>query len=111
MLHLPVPSGVPLMVWEEAENKEMEEVVVLYGKVFQTWQPGDFLPLGMPKLMTSYTAKDQFDFDRIVGERDREQQVDSRVKAEKRSYIKEPQIHPDADATWKRNSEWPQLRE
>ena len=52
---MPVPEAVPDSVWEVAENKEMEEVVVLYGKVFHLWQTdrGDELPLGMPQLMVS----------------------------------------------------------
>ena len=55
MLIMPVPEAVPDSVWEVAENKEMEEVVVLYGKVFHLWQTdrGDELPLGMPQLMVS----------------------------------------------------------
>ena len=33
MLVMPVPGIVPDAVWEAAENKEMEQVVTLYGKV------------------------------------------------------------------------------
>lgn len=32
MLIMPAPASVPDAVWEVAENKEMEEVVHLYGK-------------------------------------------------------------------------------
>lgn len=32
MLVMPAPTGVPNAVWETAENKEMEEVVHLYGR-------------------------------------------------------------------------------
>lgn len=33
MLIMPAPQGVPDQVWEVAENKEMEEVVELYGNL------------------------------------------------------------------------------
>ncbi|EME85729.1 uncharacterized protein MYCFIDRAFT_101627, partial [Pseudocercospora fijiensis CIRAD86] len=38
MLIMPAPAAVPNAVWEKAENAEMEDVVHLYGKVFQLWQ-------------------------------------------------------------------------
>ncbi|KAF2773154.1 DUF1264-domain-containing protein [Teratosphaeria nubilosa] len=103
MLIMPAPQAVPDAVWETAECKEMEEVVVLYGKVYHLWQTdkGHELPLGEPQLMTSFTASDQFDFDAAVGDRDRRFGVDSKKKAEKRAYINEPEIHPDADHAWK----------
>lgn len=37
MLIMPAPAGVPDAVWEVAENKEMEEVVHLYGKNLVTY--------------------------------------------------------------------------
>ena len=103
MLVMPAPAAVPDAVWEAAENKEMEEVVVLYGKVYHLWQTdrGDKLPLGEPQLMTSFTSAEQFDFESSVGERDRRLVVDSKKKAEKRAYIEEPMVHPDADWPWK----------
>ncbi|CAD0097715.1 unnamed protein product [Aureobasidium mustum] len=84
MLLMPRPTGVPEAVWEVAENKEMEEVVTLYGKIYHLWQTdrGHKLPLGEPQLMTSYTDYNQFDFDQ--------------------KYIKEPPIHQDA--AWKEGS-------
>lgn len=102
MLFMPAPSGVPATLWEVAENKEMEEVVELYGKVFHLWQTdrGDELPLGKPELMMSFTDKDQFDFDKHVGERDRKFGVDSTHKAEIRKGIEVPQLHGDADSCW-----------
>ncbi|KAF2161301.1 hypothetical protein M409DRAFT_59298 [Zasmidium cellare ATCC 36951] len=104
MLIMPAPAGVPYAVWEAAENKEMEQVVELYGKVYQLWQVdrGDQVPLGKPELMTSFTKREQFDFDGVVGERDRRLGVESARKAEVREYIREPEVHPDADATWKK---------
>lgn len=102
VLIMPAPSGVPLAVWEKAENVEMEEVVHLYGKVFQLWQVdrGDEVPLGMPELMTSFTSNDQTEIDKLVGDRDRRFGVDHKKKAASRAYIEEPEIHPDADHLW-----------
>jgi hypothetical protein len=127
---MPVPEAVPDSVWEVAENKEMEEVVVLYGKVFHLWQTdrGDELPLGMPQLMvsgfrfvsmgvsgvgfddggllttatqTSFTSDDQLPAEKL---RDRDVRfgVSSERKKAGREYIEEPEIHPDADAAWKK---------
>ena len=93
---MPTPRGVPDTVWQAAETKEMEKVVELYGKVYHLWQVdrGDKLPLGPPRLMTSYTAEDQLDFGKLLKERDERFGADSQGKAEARKYIKEPQIHP-----------------
>lgn len=87
---------MPESVWELAENKEMEEVVRLYGKVYHLWQTdrGDKLPLGKPQLMTSFTAPDQFDFEKMVGERDARFGTDYKRKQKAREYIEEPKIHP-----------------
>jgi len=106
MLIMPKPVGIPDAVWEIAENKEMEEVVGIYGKVFHLWQTdrGDKLPLGEPQLMTSYIAPGQFEFDKYVGDRDKRFNADYKQKAEKRAYIQEPEIHPDADQAWKKQS-------
>jgi hypothetical protein len=95
MLLMPRPTGIPAAVWEVAENKEMEEVVTLYGKIFHLWQTdkGHKLPLGEPQLMTSYTDYNQFDFDQKVGDRDQRFGEDHRHKCEVREYIKEPTIH------------------
>lgn len=104
MLIMPKPSLVPDAVWEVAENKEMEEVIELYGKVYHLWQVdrGDKLPLGEPKLMTSFTEKEQMpDFEKLVGERDGRLGTDWRRKKAVRGYIKEPEVHENADATWK----------
>lgn len=97
MLILPGPNGLPSGVWEEAETKEMEQVVGLYGKTYHFWQVdrGDKLPLGQPQLMGSFTSAEQFkDFKEVVGDRDRRYGVDYETKAKKRAYIKEPEVHP-----------------
>lgn len=60
------------------------------------------MPLGKPELMTSFTAKDQFDFEKFVGERDARFGVDSGKKAASRAYIEEPKVHEDADWLWKK---------
>lgn len=73
---------------------QMETVVALYGKVWSLWQPEDMLPLGKPQLMTSFTSKDQFAFEEIVGDRDQRFGVDHTKKAGARAYIEEPTIHP-----------------
>ncbi|TLS23053.1 uncharacterized protein PpBr36_06639 [Pyricularia pennisetigena] len=108
MLVMPQPAGslVPAAAWDALENKEMEQVVELYGKVYHLWQVdrGDELPLGEPQLMTSFTAPGQFDFDKHVRDRDRRFGVDYEKKAEARKDIPEPQVHPDADAAWQRQS-------
>lgn len=95
MLIMPTPSMTPESVWEVAENKEMEEVIILYGKIYHLWQTdrGDKLPLGPPQLMTSFTGHDQFDFEKMVGDRDRRFGSDYKRKQEVRKYIQEPSIH------------------
>lgn len=103
MLIMPRPTGVPEAAWEVAENKEMEEVVELYGKIYHLWQTdrGDKLPLGPPQLMTSYTAADQMpDFEKRVKERDQRFGSDYQRKKGVREYIEVPKIHENADATW-----------
>ena len=89
-------SKMPAAEWEVAETKEMENVVKLYGKVYHLWQTdkGHKLPLGEPKLMTSFTAAGQFDFEKYVGDRDKRLGVDWKRKQKLREGIVVPQIHP-----------------
>lgn len=65
-------------------------------QVYHLWQTdrGDKLPLGEPKLMTSYTAEGQFDFEKMVGDRDKRFGIDSSRKRELGKDIKEPEVHP-----------------
>lgn len=96
MLIMPGPQGLPTGIWEEAETKEMEDVVGLYGKTYHFWQVdrGDKLPLGGPELMTSFSQGEQWpNFDELVGERDSRYGVSYVQKKEKRLYIKEPKVH------------------
>lgn len=105
MLIMPKPAVVPEAAWEVAENKEMEQVVHLYGKVYHLWQTdrGDKLPLGEPKLMTSFTSEEQMgSFAEKVGERDARFGSDWRRKREVRTHIEEPQVIGNADWTWKK---------
>ncbi|KAK9423621.1 putative DUF1264 domain-containing protein [Seiridium unicorne] len=107
MLIMPGPTTPGLQqAWEAAETEEMKEVVHLYGKVFHLWQTdrGDKLPLGEPKLMTSFTGEGQFDFDKQVGDRDRRFGSDWKRKKALREDIEVPDIHPDADQAWKRRN-------
>lgn len=109
MLIMPKPVSAPGLdaAWEKAETKEMEQVVELYGKVYHLWQVdrGDKLPIGQPQLMTSFTEPSQFEFDRIVGDRDARYGTDYRQKKQQREYLPEPKIHPDADHSWKKSKE------
>ncbi|KAK4038582.1 hypothetical protein C8A01DRAFT_47845 [Parachaetomium inaequale] len=107
MLVMPQPSPlVPQALWDKAETAEMEEVVKLYGKVYHLWQVdrGDKLPLGEPQLMTSITEAGQLPgLEGIMDERDKRfPGCDWRNKKEIRKGIEEPQVHPDADYTWKK---------
>jgi hypothetical protein len=103
MLIMPKPKGVPDAVWETAETKEMEDVIGIYGKVYHLWQvdKGDKLPMGAPQLMTSFIADNQMNFEEAVGKRDEKFGSDWKRNKAKREYITEPEIHPDADWTWK----------
>lgn len=96
---MPGPDGVPTGIWEQAETKEMEDVIGLYGKTYHFWQVdrGDKLPLGGPELMTSFTKEEDCpDFEKIVGERDGKYGISHEQKADKRAYITEPEIHNGA---------------
>ncbi|KAM5352781.1 hypothetical protein ACJ41O_005503 [Fusarium nematophilum] len=96
--------AVPETAWKVAENWEMDQVVHLYGKAYHLWQTdrGDTLPLGPPRLMTSYTADGQFDFEKRVGDRDMRFGTDYKQKREARRDIPVPVIHDDADQAWKK---------
>lgn len=94
---MPGPDGLPTGLWEQAETKEMEQVVGLYGKTYHFWQVdrGDKLPLGEPVLMGSFTREEQLEgFRGVLGERDGRFGVSSEGKREKRGYIEEPEVHP-----------------
>ncbi|OHF02569.1 hypothetical protein CORC01_02264 [Colletotrichum orchidophilum] len=98
---------LPDSAWEAAENREMEQVVQLYGKVFHLWQvdKGHQLPLGEPQLMTSFTQPGQLDFEKYVDERDKRFKSDYKRKEEARKHIASPLVHTDADQAWKAKKE------
>jgi hypothetical protein len=101
---LVMPQGaVPAAAWDAAENKEMEQVVELYGKTYHLWQVdrGDALPLGAPQLMGSFTAPGQLD-EGAWRARDERLGVSTERKKAGREYIAEPAVHADADQTWKK---------
>ncbi|KAL9119958.1 MAG: hypothetical protein Q9187_003487 [Circinaria calcarea] len=107
MLIMPTPSLVPTSIWEQAEMKEMEQVVALYGKTYHFWQVdrGDTVPMGEPQLMMSFTEPEQIkQFEGALKDRDERYGVSSKEKSEKRQYIEEPQIHAGADSMWKKGS-------
>ncbi len=86
---------VPEAAWDMAEKREMEQVVTLYGKVYHLWQTnkGHKVPLGEPKLMTSFVADGQLDFDRVA-KRDKKFGTDYKHKKQSRADIPSPDIHP-----------------
>ncbi|PNS19411.1 Peroxide stress-activated histidine kinase mak1 [Sphaceloma murrayae] len=109
VLVMPRPNGVPETAWEAGEDEAMKGIVELYGKVYHLWQVdrGDEVPLGEPQLMTSLTeegAKRVEGLEERLQDRDRREGVDTGKKKERRIGIKEPEIHPDADWTWKKGT-------
>ncbi|KDR72852.1 hypothetical protein GALMADRAFT_125665 [Galerina marginata CBS 339.88] len=107
MLIMPRPLLVPAAAWNIAEMKEMEEVIQLYGKIYNMWQVdrGDKLPIGEAKLMTSVTEEGEGLVPGLwekVAERDRKFVADYKEKREARKEMVEPKIHPDADQCKKR---------
>jgi hypothetical protein len=105
MLIMPQPALVPGAAWEAAETAEMEDVIVLYGKAYHLWQvdKGHKIPLGEPQLMTSFTQDEQFpEFEKAVEERDMRFGSEWKRKKMIREGIEVPEVHPDADWTWKK---------
>ncbi|KAL8690111.1 MAG: hypothetical protein Q9218_004379 [Villophora microphyllina] len=96
-------SLIPNAAWEEAETKEMEDVVSLYGKTYHFWQVdrGDKVPLGEPVLMGSFTSEKQVEEGKVEGrsvrevwgERDERFGASTQQKKEKRKGIEEPEVH------------------
>ncbi|KAI1828179.1 DUF1264-domain-containing protein [Xylaria intraflava] len=105
MLVMPGPTApVVQQAWEAAETEELKQIVSLYGKVYHLWQTdrGDRLPFGEPKLMTSFTANGQLDFDTVVAERDKRFGIDYKRKRQLRENIAEPKIDENVDCAWKK---------
>jgi hypothetical protein len=49
----------------------------------------------------SFTSKSQFDFDKVIGERDKQMGIKHEHKAKIREHIAMPQVHPDVDSGWR----------
>jgi hypothetical protein len=87
-----------------AEKEVMKKLVTTYGKTWHTWQVdrGDKLPLGVPKLMMSFTADGQAD-PKLVQQRDQALRVSTAEKRKERADIPTRDIAPGADA-WQHGS-------
>ncbi|KAL9598837.1 MAG: hypothetical protein Q9219_004256 [cf. Caloplaca sp. 3 TL-2023] len=97
MLIMPGPDGLPTGVWEQAEFKEMEDIVGLYGKTYHFWQVdrGDKLPLGEPVLMGSLTQEGQGGeaLKQMWKERDERFGISTEKKKGGREGIEKPEVH------------------
>ena len=108
---LVMPKGTNLMperLWEEAETKEMETVVGLYGKTYHFWrvERGDAVPLGPPQLMMSYTQEGQLN-GKLLQDRDERFRVDIERKKKLREHIDKPTIHPgESDSSHRTTAQW-----
>jgi hypothetical protein len=81
------------------EHALMARTVRTYGKTWHTWdpvRPGGALPLGVPKLMMSFTTDGQLRED-MIAQRDRRMQISTVQKRAQRSDIPAPRILPGAD--------------
>ncbi|CAG7852077.1 SubName: Full=Uncharacterized protein {ECO:0000313/EMBL:CCA76088.1} [Serendipita indica DSM 11827] len=76
MLIMAKPGVVPNVVWQAAENKEMEMLVDWYGKTYHLWQ---------------------IDLKNLVRDRDERFSTNTGQNRAARAYIPTPKIDPDAD--------------
>jgi len=99
LLVMPKPKGLPQVVWDTAETKEMEELVNWVGKTYHFWQVdrGDSLPFGEPQLMMSITKESQTEKSKVE-RRDEGYGVDLDHKRELRKDIQLPPFPPGCDA-------------
>lgn len=90
-----IAPGIP----DAVEKEVMEKLVTTYGKTWHTWQVdrGDKLPLGLPKLMMSFTAEGQAD-PRLIEQRDKDLGTDTAKKKADRADIPTRDLAPGADA-------------
>lgn len=81
-----------------AAKELMKDFVSTYGKTWTLWQVdrGDKLPLGLPKLMMSFTADGQLD-PKMLADRDRDEKIDSSVVKAQRADIPTRPIAAGAD--------------
>ena len=87
---------------EAAEKLLMRNLVLTYGKIWQTWQVdrNDQVPMGIPQLLMGFTADGQVD-PRLVARRDRETGVSTGAKKERRTGIPAGPVESGAD-TWQK---------
>jgi len=87
---------------EAAEKVLMKELVLTYGKTWQTWHVdrNGQAPLGIPQLLMGFTAEGQIDPGRVAA-RDREAGLSSAARKARRSDLPSGPIEPGADA-WQR---------
>ena len=87
---------------EAAEKTLMKDLVLTYGKTWQTWQVdrNDQVPMGIPQLLMGFTADGQID-PRLVAGRDREAGLSTADKKARRADLPAGKVEPGADA-WQR---------
>jgi len=87
---------------EAAEKALMKELVLTYGKTWQTWQVdrNGQAPMGIPQLLMGFTADGQVD-PGLVAARDREAGLSCADKKARRADLPVVPIEPGADA-WQR---------
>jgi hypothetical protein len=94
---------------DAAENEEMRQIAVTYGKVFHTWQVdrGDTLPIGPPQLMMAFKEDGQLDPEAWAA-RDARYGSNSEEKRQYRqAHMDIPEkTHPDADHWMKGDGAW-----
>ena len=88
--------GLP--AWAELEL--MEKIKRSYGKIWHTWDTAQHkaLPLGIPKLMMSFTEEGQLD-PALLAERDRLLRISSAQNRERRAKLADEPM-PDGADTW-----------
>lgn len=84
---------------DRQEHELMEKLVTTYGKTFHFWQVdrGDTLPLGIPRLMMSFTKDGQVEPE-LLEARDRRFEISTAVERTERTDIPTPAVDPAADA-------------
>jgi hypothetical protein len=89
---------------EAAEMSLMKDLVLTYGKTWQTWHVdrNDQVPMGIPQLLMGFTGDGQVDA-RLVAQRDRETGVATAAKKARRAEIPAGPVDLGADA-WQKGA-------
>ena len=84
---------------EAADKALMKDLVLTYGKTWQTWQVdrNDQVPMGIPQLLMGFTGDGQIE-PRLVVERDRALGVDTAARKAGRADLPAGAVEPGADA-------------